>query len=115
MTLTSSPAPSASSEPLGAAESPTFAQLFAALASPADPPPALVEQAFGRILAGAWTPVQVAGFAVALRMRGESPPIIAAAARAMRNAMVVVEHGLETTLDTCGTGGDGQGTINLST
>ena len=50
-----------------------------------------------------------------LRMRGESAALIAAAAQAMRGAMVAVDHGLDATLDTCGTGGDGHGTLNVST
>jgi anthranilate phosphoribosyltransferase len=92
----------------------TFVEAFPHLSRPT-PDPAVVEQAFGQILSGAWTPVQVAGFAVALRMRGESAEIIAAAARAMRRAMVPVDHGLPMTFDTCGTGGDGLHTINVST
>ena len=71
--------------------------------------------AFEAIFAGSWTPAQVAGFVVALRMRGETPVLIASAAQAMRRAMIVVDHGLEATLDTCGTGGDGHGTLNVST
>jgi anthranilate phosphoribosyltransferase len=59
--------------------------------------------------------VQVAGLAVALRIRGESPAIIAEAAAAMRGAMVEVDHGLSAVLDTCGTGGDGLHTLNIST
>jgi anthranilate phosphoribosyltransferase len=59
--------------------------------------------------------VQVAAFAVALRARGESAETIAAGAEAMRATMDAVEHGLERVLDTCGTGGDGSHTLNLST
>jgi anthranilate phosphoribosyltransferase len=74
-----------------------------------------IRSAFDAILAGAWTPVQVAGFAVALRMRGEDAGTLAAAAASMRAAMVPVEHGLAAVVDTCGTGGDGLGTLNVST
>jgi anthranilate phosphoribosyltransferase len=73
-----------------------------------------VRQAFDAILAGEWTPVQVGGFAVALRMRGESAEIIVAAAEAMRAAMTAVDHELPVVVDTCGTGGDGAHTLNLS-
>ena len=92
-----------------------FADVFAELSAPEGIAPASVRRVFDSILAGQWTPVQVAGFVVALRLQGEPPAVIAAAAEAMRSAMVGVDHGLETVLDTCGTGGDGQGTLNLST
>jgi anthranilate phosphoribosyltransferase len=71
--------------------------------------------AFEAILGGAWTPIQIGAFAVALRMVGETPETIAGAAEAMRGAMTVVEHGLAQVIDTCGTGGDGSHTLNLST
>ncbi len=70
--------------------------------------------AFDAILAGKWTPVQVGAFAVALRMRGETAEQIVAAAEAMRAAMTPVEHALPVVVDTCGTGGDGAHTLNLS-
>jgi anthranilate phosphoribosyltransferase len=73
-----------------------------------------VRSAFDAILAGAWTPVQVGAFAVALRMRGESAEEIIGATQAMRAAMIRVEHDLPLVVDTCGTGGDGAHTLNLS-
>lgn len=92
-----------------------FPRVFEELASPDGPSAETVRAAFDAILAGEWTPVQVAGFAVALRLRGESERVITAAAMAMRAVMVEVDHGLERVVDTCGTGGDGKGTINVST
>ncbi|HVY44620.1 MAG TPA: anthranilate phosphoribosyltransferase [Minicystis sp.] len=92
-----------------------FAEVFEELASPAGPSPATIRRAFDAILAGAWTPVQVAGFAVALRLRGESAAVITAAVESLRAVMVPVEHGLPVVVDTCGTGGDGKGTLNVST
>ena len=92
-----------------------FARVFDEIVSPAGPSAATVRAAFDAILSGAWTPVQVAGFAVALRMRGESAEVIAAAAEALRAVMVPVDHGLAVVVDTCGTGGDGLGTLNVST
>lgn len=77
--------------------------------------PETVGQAFDAIFAGSWTPVQIAGFVSALRVSGETAPIIGAAARALRSAMVRVEHRLPRVVDTCGTGGDNLGTVNLST
>jgi len=91
-----------------------FPELLARLlvGDPVDPQH--VHEAFGAILSGAWTPVQVGAFAVALRMRGESSETIAAAAEAMRATMVPVEHDFPLLADTCGTGGDGAQTLNLS-
>jgi anthranilate phosphoribosyltransferase len=94
---------------------PTFPEVFAAITSEHGIEPELVERVFAAILEGHWTPVQVAGFAVALRLTGENAPVIAAAARAMRSAMIPVRHRYDDVLDTCGTGGDGAGTLNLST
>ena len=91
-----------------------FADVVAALAS-GDPSKELLRGAFESILSGAWTPVQVGAFAVGLRVRGESPAAIVAGVEAMRGAMASVDHGLESVLDTCGTGGDGGHTLNLST
>lgn len=73
-----------------------------------------IRAAFDGILAGTWTPVQVGAFAVALRMRGETAEEIVGAAQAMRAAMISVDHELPVVVDTCGTGGDGAHTLNLS-
>ena len=94
---------------------PVFSEVFRELVSPAGISRELVRQVFDTVLAGGWTSAQIAGFVVALRLRGETAPVIAAAAEAMRAAMLPVDHGLPRVLDTCGTGGDGQGTLNLST
>ncbi len=77
--------------------------------------PALVGEVFDAILDGAWTPTQTAAFAVALRIKGETAEMIAAAARSMRAHMLPLEHNEARLLDTCGTGGDGFGSLNLST
>ena len=76
------------------------------------------EQAFGvmqDVLAGAATPAQIAGFAVALRMRGETVDEVAGLARAMRQALQPFPEVPRPLLDTCGTGGDESGTFNVST
>ncbi len=96
-------------------EAPAFPEVYAELSSESGISPTTVRRVFDAILAGQWTPVQVAGFAVSLRLRGESAPVIAAAVESMRAAMLGVDHGLARVLDTCGTGGDGLGTVNLST
>jgi anthranilate phosphoribosyltransferase len=77
--------------------------------------PADVRSAFEAILAGAWTPVQIGAFAASLRLRGESAEMIVAAAEALRAVMTPVDHGLDEVVDTCGTGGDGAHTLNVST
>jgi anthranilate phosphoribosyltransferase len=91
-----------------------FAHLLGRLLGSGAVDPGDVRVAFDAILAGAWTPVQVGAFAVALRMRGETPEAIVSAAQAMRAAMTAVEHALPLVADTCGTGGDGAHTLNLS-
>lgn len=69
------------------------------------------------ILAGEASTAQIAAFATALRMKGETADELRGLALAMRESGVRVEHGVtgEPVLDTCGTGGDNQGTLNVST
>lgn len=93
----------------------SFATAYQELVGPSGLSPKSLGQVFDAILAGGWTSVQIAGLLVGLRMRGETAPQIAAAAGALRRAMVPIHHSLTDVLDTCGTGGDGHGTLNLST
>jgi anthranilate phosphoribosyltransferase len=72
------------------------------------------QAAMGIILAGEASPAQIAAFLVALRMKGESVGELAGFARAMRQAARVV-NAPGPLIDTCGTGGDGCGTFNIST
>jgi anthranilate phosphoribosyltransferase len=67
------------------------------------------------IMSGGCTSAQIAGFLVALRMKGESVDEIAAAAEVMRDLSTHVEVKNDHLLDTCGTGGDSAGTFNIST
>jgi anthranilate phosphoribosyltransferase len=92
----------------------TFVQAFARLESDTLDP-AAVRAAFTAILGGEWTAVQVGAFATALRLRGETAETIVAAAEALREAMTVVPHEHPLVVDTCGTGGDGAHTLNVST
>jgi anthranilate phosphoribosyltransferase len=69
----------------------------------------------GSIMGGDATPAQIAGFLVGLRMKGETIEEIAAAARVMRELCTRVEVHAEHLVDTCGTGGDGAHTFNIST
>jgi anthranilate phosphoribosyltransferase len=71
---------------------------------------------FGAIMDGAATPAQIGGLLVALRMKGETADELAGAARAMRaRATPLVCPDPDRGVDTCGTGGDGAGTLNVST
>ncbi len=72
------------------------------------------EAAFGILFDGDATPAQVAGFLMALRMRGETVTEIAAAAAVMRARCIKV-NAPEGAIDIVGTGGDGKGTVNIST
>jgi anthranilate phosphoribosyltransferase len=69
------------------------------------------------ILRGEASPAQIAAFLVALRMKGETVEELVGFASAMRGMARRVDPGLngEMLLDTCGTGGDGGGTFNIST
>ena len=67
------------------------------------------------IMSGRCTPAQIAGFLIALRMKGESVEEITAAAEVMRDLSTRVDVKCDHLLDTCGTGGDGAGTFNIST
>jgi anthranilate phosphoribosyltransferase len=67
------------------------------------------------LFAGRLTPAQIAGLAVGLRMKGESVDELVGAARALRAHMARVPDVPDTVLDTCGTGGDGASTLNVST
>ncbi|WP_374448260.1 anthranilate phosphoribosyltransferase [Stella sp.] len=71
-------------------------------------------QAFEIIMSGNATPSQMGGFLMALRVRGETVEEIAAAARVMRAKSLKVAAPADA-VDTCGTGGDGTGTFNVST
>ncbi len=70
----------------------------------------------GAIMEGSTTQSQIGAFLTALRMKGETPEEIAAFAGVMRHHAVTVKPVTEKTLvDTCGTGGDGTHTFNIST
>jgi len=68
------------------------------------------------LMEGRATPAQVGSFLTALRMKGETSQEIAACARVMREHAVTITPRIEGMLvDTCGTGGDGAHTLNIST
>jgi anthranilate phosphoribosyltransferase len=71
-------------------------------------------EAMHEIMSGVATPAQIAAFLTALHLKGETAAEIAGMARIMREHALYVEiH--PGAVDTCGTGGDGAGTFNIST
>ena len=94
---------------------PKFGDVYAELTSSAGLSEGTTRAVFDAIFAGSWTPSQIGGFLVAVRQRGETAEIVAGAAAAMRAAMVPLAHDFPQLLYTCGTGGDGSGSLNLST
>ncbi|HSR33297.1 MAG TPA: anthranilate phosphoribosyltransferase [Anaerolineae bacterium] len=89
----------------------TIGQLLEGQSLPAEQAEAVTDQ----IMIGAATPAQIAGFLVALRVKGETADEIAGCARAMRRAAIQVRPSRPDVVDTCGTGGDCAGTFNIST
>jgi anthranilate phosphoribosyltransferase len=67
------------------------------------------------IMEGQATPAQIGAFLIAFRMKGETTDEIAGCAQAMRENAVAVKPKRDALVDTCGTGGDGSGTFNIST
>ncbi len=67
------------------------------------------------IMTGEASPAQIGGYLVALRMAGETPDEIAGSVRSMRAKVTRVHTRHPLVVDTCGTGGDGTHTFNIST
>jgi len=67
------------------------------------------------IMQGQATQAQIGAFLTALRMKGETADEIAGCAQAMRESAIEVKPKQNILVDTCGTGGDGSGTFNIST
>jgi anthranilate phosphoribosyltransferase len=70
--------------------------------------------AMAGIMRGEATAAQIAGFLMALRSKGERPEELVGLARAMREAAVPLPQRFDNVFDTCGTGGDNAGTVNVS-
>jgi anthranilate phosphoribosyltransferase/anthranilate synthase/phosphoribosyltransferase len=104
-------APSASPPPADAgAVTAAIARAVARRDATAEEMQAVMEQ----LMADAATPAQIASLLTALAMKGETVDELVGAARAMRGRMTrVTAPG--PVVDTCGTGGDGKGTFNVST
>ena len=67
------------------------------------------------IMSGQATDAQIGAFLIALRLKGETVDEIAGCARVMREKATPIKTKRTDLVDTCGTGGDGSGTFNIST
>jgi anthranilate phosphoribosyltransferase len=67
------------------------------------------------VMDGRASPAQIAALLTALRMKGETIEEVAGAARIMRQKATRIDARASVVVDTCGTGGDGMGTFNIST
>ena len=74
-----------------------------------------MHELFGEVMDGKATDVQKSALLVALRMKGETADEITGAALAMRERVTPLRVERDGLIDTCGTGGDGRGTFNIST
>src|SRR5262245_45726678 len=101
--------------PMDAPTPTRFPDLLAAVLDHRDLTGEQMRAVMGDVMAGRCSEVEVAALLVALRMKGETADEIAAAAAVLREHMVRFESGRDDVLDTCGTGGDGTGTFNIST
>src|SRR4051794_1583052 len=103
-----------SADPVGAAITGDLRPLLAKLAAGQALSEAEAETAFDIIMTGNATPSQMGALLMALRVRGETVDEITGAARIMRAKAVTIDAP-PGTIDTCGTGGDGSGSFNIST
>lgn len=93
-----------------------YAQTLSKLIERKDLPFSEMRELMESIMGGQLTPAQIAAVLIALRIKGETVDEIAAAAQVMRELSLKVNVKPSTHLiDTCGTGGDGAQTFNIST
>ena len=98
----------------GAASAGNLKPVLARLALGETMSEAEAEQAFGIVMAGEATPAQIAGMLMAMRVRGETVAEMVGAVRAMRARMTAIAAP-DGAIDIVGTGGDGAGTLSIST
>ncbi|MEA2336463.1 MAG: anthranilate phosphoribosyltransferase, partial [Thermoanaerobaculia bacterium] len=72
-------------------------------------------EVFGEVMDNRTSDVQKSALLIALRMKGETADEITGAALAMRERVTPLTVDRDRIIDTCGTGGDGRGTFNVST
>jgi anthranilate phosphoribosyltransferase len=94
---------------------PWFEDVLARLLARQELTPAQVRAVMQALMRGHCGEAEAAAFLTALRMKGETAGELAEAARVLREHMVRWDPGREGVLDTCGTGGDGADTFNIST
>jgi anthranilate phosphoribosyltransferase len=94
---------------------PWFAETLTALIGRRDLTEDAMRVVMQDVMAGRCGEAETAALLVALRMKGETAAELAAAAAVLREHMVRLDTGRPDVLDTCGTGGDGSGTFNVST
>ena len=101
---------------MSAAETPVwFAETLGGLLDRRDLDEAQTRRMIESFVSGLCGEAEMAALLIALRMKGETAIELAAAASVLRERMVPFETGRDGALDTCGTGGDGLATFNVST
>jgi len=93
----------------------TYNETLRAVMARADLPRAQTYWAFSQIMEGLWDEAKIGGLLVALAVKGETAEELAGAAEAMREHVLRIDTGGAETIDTCGTGGTGLSTLNVST
>ncbi|MGQ0666619.1 MAG: anthranilate phosphoribosyltransferase [Nitrospiraceae bacterium] len=88
---------------------------LAKLADRTNLPTREAEEVMSEIMDGLATPAQIAAYLMGLRQKGETVEEIVGSARAMRSRATRIRVGASIVVDTCGTGGDGARTFNIST
>jgi anthranilate phosphoribosyltransferase len=89
--------------------------ILQALLDKKDLEPSLMRKVMRNIMSGGVTPAQIGAFLMALRAKGESVGEVVAAAKVLREMSTKVPVKGAHLIDTCGTGGDGARTFNIST
>jgi len=88
---------------------------LAKLADRADLSAQEAEAVMGEIMSGTATSAQIAAYLMGLRQKGETVEEIVGSVKAMRSCALRIRVGAKIVVDTCGTGGDGAHTFNIST
>jgi anthranilate phosphoribosyltransferase len=93
----------------------SFADAIATVSTGTDLSAAETGHLIDQMLSGSASDDEIGSLLLALREKGESVSELVGAASAMRRHMTKIPHGHDVLLDTCGTGGSGSGTFNIST